>query len=349
MPTKQDLELGRAAYVIANELFRLKKGESLLVTVDSVGDFRPAEEVAKAAEAVGAKVMVAWHSTPPGYGKIADPGLPGGLKAAIPNTDAWLELNNQWLLYSTPWEEAMSGPRVRYLFMGGLNVDQLDRCVGKINWEAQEKFQNKLVGMTQNAKEMRITTPAGTDISFENDPARPVTNELRADRPGPHFLTGQMGWAPLEESIQGKIVFDGSFSGGGKADVGILESPVTLKVKDGKVTDIKGGEQAQIIKEWLQELDDSRMYNLAHVCYGYNPGAKLSGLCTEDERVWGSTEWGLGYQGPMFEAALGDAASHADGICLDSTVYMDGEKIIEDGTPVSSELADLAKKCRENF
>ncbi len=26
------------------------------------------------------------------------------------------------------------------------------------------------------------------------------------------------------------------------------------------------------------------------LCYGFSPGAQLTGLCTEDERVWGATE-----------------------------------------------------------
>ena len=45
------------------------------------------EERKKAAEAVGGKVMVAWHSTPSGYGKVADPQLPESLKKGIPAAD----------------------------------------------------------------------------------------------------------------------------------------------------------------------------------------------------------------------------------------------------------------------
>jgi 2,5-dihydroxypyridine 5,6-dioxygenase len=86
------------------------------------------------------------------------------------------------------------------------------------------------------------------------------------------------------------------------------------------------------------------MYLAAHVCYGFNPGAKLSGLCTEDERVWGSTEWGFGHQGPMFKAKNITAVSHAGGVCLKSSVWIDGQQIIDTGRVVHSELANLAKK-----
>lgn len=345
MPINQDLELAKASYIIITEMVKVKPGESVLITVDSVNDWRVAEETAKMAEAVGAKVMVGWHSTPDGYGKVADPRLPDGLKAAIPASDAWIEFNNQWLLYSTPWEVAMSNGRTRNLFLGGLDVDRVVRCIGKINMPAQVDFQNKIVEMTQKAAKMRITNAAGTDISFENHPNRPITNELTAETPGPHFLIGQIGWAPLEETINGEIVFDGSFSGGGEADLGILKSPIKLIVNKGKIMEIQGEEEAKTVKRWLEKFNDSRMYNMAHICYGFNPGAKLTGLCTEDERVWGSTEWGFGYQGPMFKGAFGEAASHADGICLNSSVWMDGKLIMDEGKLVTPKLIELAKAC----
>lgn len=349
LPFLLDLELGKTAHVVISKLCKVKPGESVLITIDDLGDWRVAEEVAKAAQAVDAKVMVAWHSTPRGYGKVGDPYLPDPLKVAIPNTDVWIELNNQWLLYSTPWEAAMKPPagekqRVRYLFLGGLSVDQIVRCVGRIDIDTQAEFQKTISDMTQKSRKMRITTPAGGDVAFENDPQRPVESELFADLPGAHFLLGQIGWAPIEETINGTIVFDGSFSGGGEADLGILKEPIKFEVKNGKAVDISGGNEADLVRKWLNKLGDPNMYCTAHVCYGFNPGARLSGLCTEDERVWGSTEWGFGYQGPMFKAKGIQAISHLDGICLNSSVWLDDKQITKEGKMLDQELAKLAKK-----
>ncbi|TKJ46213.1 leucyl aminopeptidase [Candidatus Aerophobetes bacterium Ae_b3b] len=343
MPERFELELGKASYIVAHEMCRIKKGESVILTVDSAMYFKPVVEVAKAAEAAGGKVMVAWHTTPNGYGKVADPQLPESLKKAIPAADVWIEFNNQWLLYSTPWIEAMSNERTRYLFLGGLDPERITRCIAKLDMDLQEKFQNKVVELTKKASKMRVTTPAGTDVSFENVHERPITNELRADVPGPHFLVGQIGWAPREESINGVIVFDGSFSGGGEADLGILAHPIELTIKEGRIVEVKGQDEAKKMSNWLKKLGDPNMYNLAHICYGFNPGAILTGLCTEDERVWGSTEWGNGYQGPMFEGSLGDAVSHADGICLNSTVWVDDELLLKEGKVVHPELSEIAQ------
>jgi len=343
MPEALELELGKAGHIVAFEMCRIKKGESVIITVDSVMDLRPVWEVAKAAEAAGGKVLVAYHSTPKGYAKVVDPQLPEPLKKGIPFADVWIEFNYQWLLYSTPWIEAMSNGKTRYLFLGGLEPIRITRCIARLDMDLQEKFQNKVVELTHKAKKMRVTTPAGTDISFENAPERPITNELRADVPGPHFLVGQIGWAPREESIKGIIVYDGSFSGGGEADLGILAHPIELVIKKGRITEVKGQEEAKILSNWLKKLNDPNMYNLAHICYGFNPGAILTGLCTEDERVWGSTEWGNGYQGPMFEGSLPEACSHADGICLNSTVWLDDTLLTKEGKVVHPELVDIAK------
>jgi 2,5-dihydroxypyridine 5,6-dioxygenase len=345
MPSTQDLELAVAATKVVRDLCRIKKGESLLITIDSAGCWTLAEETAKAGEALGAKVMVAWHTTPSGYGRAADPYLPDSLHAAIPNTDVWIEYNNQWLLYGSAWEKAVKSGRVRYLFLGGLNVEQIIRTIGKVDLELQEEFQNTLTEMTSNARQMRICTPAGTDVHFENLPGRPINSEGWARKPGDTtFLLGQIGWAPNEETIYGTIVFDGAFSGGGEAEIGKLREPIRLTIDKGRIQAISGGPEASFVEGWIRRLGDPMMYDIAHVCYGVNPGAKLSGLCTEDERVWGTTEWGFGNQGPNYHGSRGSATTHFDGTCLNSSVWLDGQQIMDHGQFLSPRLADLAGK-----
>ena len=51
MPEMFELEMGKAGYIVAFEMCRIKKGESVIITADSAVDFRPVEEIAKAAEA----------------------------------------------------------------------------------------------------------------------------------------------------------------------------------------------------------------------------------------------------------------------------------------------------------
>jgi len=340
-----DLELAKAADILVRELLRLKSGESLLITFDTESDWRAPLATARAAQAADAKVAVLWHTAPPGYGKTADPYLPDSLKAAIPNSDVWVEFNYEWLLYSTPWEKAMETDRVRYLCLVGMDTPMMVRCVGKVDWPSLKAFQLKITEMTQKARRMRVTTPAGTDVVFENGPDRPVLCETGfADTPGAHFLGGQIGWAPVEETINGTIVFDGSFSGGGEANLGILKEPITLGIEKGKIVKVEGGKEAKFVEAWLAGFKDPNMYNMAHICYGFNPGAKLTGVCLEDERIWGCTEWGIGYQGPMMKGKAGSAPTHADGICLYSSVWLDDVQVLKEGRVVHPELTGLAEK-----
>jgi 2,5-dihydroxypyridine 5,6-dioxygenase len=343
MPTSLDLEVAVASHKVVRDLCAVKVGESLLVTVDSAGSFRIAEEVAKAGEVAGAKVMLAWHSTPVGVGKVGEKYLPDALLAAIPNTDVWIEVNNQWLGYSTPYENALVPPRrVRYLCLDGLNEERIVRLIGKVDLRAQDAFQRKVLELTKQARMMRITTPAGTNVSFENDLKRPVISELWCHSPGAHFLLGQIAWAPIEKSINGEIVFDGAFYGGEPADLPALDEPITFHVQEGVCVEISGGAEARFVRDWIRSLNDANMYHEAHICYGFNPGARLSGICVEDERIWGVTEWGFGHQGIQFEASGVPAVSHLDGICLNSSVWQDGVHVLDRGRVVHPELVALA-------
>ena len=349
MPEFLELELAKAADFLVRHSLKVKPKESFLVTIDTETDFRSAAALARAAQALDAKVAVVWHTTPPGFGKATDPHLPEPVKAAIPKADAWIEFNNQWLLYSTPWEEAIKSKKVRYLCLGGIDVDRLVRCVGKVSWDLAGPFLSKVAEMTRRAKTVRITTSAGNDVSFRMD-GRPVVAEtMDCSVPNvcgahAHFLGGQIIWAPVEESINGKIVFDGALAGGGEAYFGTLKEPVALEIKNGKIVRVTGGTEAKVFEKWLAKLNDQNMYNLAHVCYGFNPGAKLTGVTVEDERVWGCTEWGIGYQSWYYngKGVPVSAISHADGICLNSSVTLDGTPVTTEGLVVHPDLVELA-------
>jgi leucyl aminopeptidase (aminopeptidase T) len=344
MSTLYEFELGKAAKILVEELFKIKSGEEFIITFDTESDVRVVEATARATFAAGAKPVVMWLASPLGVGKAADPMLPmKTLTAALKEADAWVEFNNQWLLYSTPWDVAMEENRkLRYLCLVGMDTDMMIRCIGRVDYPTLFKFQSKVVEMTKKAKKMRVTTPAGTDVSFKNVSDRPVTLESGyADTPGPHFLSGQIGWAPDFESINGVIAFDGSLV----PPVGLLKEPVKLHVKAGNVEKIEGGKEAVQFEAWLKSFNDPNMLRLAHICYGFHPGAKLTGNILEDERVWGCTEWGLGNVGPMYLPPTGKkAASHTDGICLNSSVWLDDAQLTDKGKVVHAELTGLAKK-----
>jgi len=344
MPQFYEYELNKAAHKLASEMFKLKEGETFAITADTESDPRVVEATAAAAFAAGAKPMVIWTASPLGVGKAADPMLPvEALTAVLNNADAWVEFNNEWLLYSTPYEKAMKeNKKLRHLCLVGMNVDMMVRIIARVDLPTLEKFQDKLIAMTKAAKHIKMTTPAGGNVEFDNDPKRPIICEVGyADTPGSHMLGGQIGWSPSFKSINGIIAFDGSVV----PPIGLVKAPIKLHVKEGKIEKIEGKEDARLFETWLKSFKDPLMSRMAHVCYGVNPGARLTGNIVEDERVWGCTEWGIGYVGQMLTGGEPiPAPSHTDGICLNTSIWLDGKQIFDNGRVVDPDLSKLAKK-----
>ena len=324
----------------------LKEGETCVITADTESDQRVVNATATASFICGAKPMVITIPAPLGVGKAADPELPQEvLTAALKETEAWIEFNNKWLLYSTPYDIALAeNKRLRHVCLVGMNSEMMVRCIGRVDHAILGKFLARLLELTIKTKQWRFTTPAGEDIEFESSAD---TNRIYgmddgyAKEPGSHMMAGQIGWTPEWDTINGTIVFDGSIS----PPLGLLSEPVTLRIKKGRVERIEGGKEARQFEDWLKSFEDPQMFVLAHVCWGFNPGARLTGDVLEDERVWGATEWGLGNIGSCLVQPDGiPAASHSDGICLNTSAWLDGEQLLREGEVVHPALAGLAKK-----
>jgi len=336
-------ELAKAAMTLTRDMLCLQEGETIAVTADTQADMEVVHAVAAAAHTLGAKPMVIILASPLGVGKAADPMLPlEPLTAVLSTVDTWVELNQQWLLYSTPYEKAMNvNKKLRHVNMVGMTVEMLVRLVGRVKTPLLAKFLHTVTDWTQNANEMRITTPAGNDLSFKMFPKDRIVlcDDGMADTPGSHYLAGQICFFPDYPSINGRLVFDGTITPPG----GLVDEPVVLEVEGGFVKKISGGKKATEFRSWLESFKDPNMFHLAHGCYAFHPGAKLTGNVIEDERVWGATEWGLGYVSPIDVPPNGiNAKSHTDGICLNSSVWIDGVQVLDKGKVIHPEIKTLA-------
>ncbi|MFW6038493.1 MAG: aminopeptidase [Candidatus Saliniplasma sp.] len=342
-----DFELGKSGRTLVRDIMEVKEGDNVVITADTNSN----EEVVKATAAevftAGGKPLVVWNATPEGVGKAADDMLPQKtLAGALKEADVWIEFNEQWLLYSTVFDKTMeANDQIRYICLVEMNPDMMVRTIGRVDIPKLAKFLKLAAKKTGDAKKVKVTTPAGTHLEFENHPEREmIVHTGDVIRGKSAMLPGQISWAPKFETINGTLVFDGSLV----PPIGLLDNPIKLTIEKGKVVDIDGGREAQQFKNWLESFDDENMYQLAHISYGFNPGAKLTGNIVEDERIWGGTEWGIGNVGSKLlserEGGI-DAASHCDGICVNSSVWLDGEQLLDEGTVVNfPELEKLAKE-----
>lgn len=337
-----DYELQKAADTLIKDVFAVKKGETVVLTGDSLSCRPVIDAVASSVYAAGGLPMILTFPAPDGVGQAADPKLPiEPLTAAVSNCDVWIEFNQKWLLYSTPYQRAIAtNKKLRYMCLVEFTEDVLIRTLSDIDIAKLRNFMEAAAERNRHAKEIRMTTPAGTDVSFTTDPRHVVSVDAGdATKSGVYMMLGQLNVVPEFGSVNGTIVFDGTVTPplGRSPDV-----PVKLTVKDSVIEKIEGGSDAAEYERWLRDFDDPGMLKMAHVAYGFNPGAKLSGNVVEDERVWGVTEWGIGYVSPTVGGPDGQAAkSHTDGICLNSSVWLDGKQMMHEGTVIDPELAKL--------
>jgi len=340
-----EFELGKAAHVLINEMCQVKKGETVILTADTESDPRVVNAVAQAVFTVGAKPLVMWMATPPGPGAMVDDFLPSeSILAAVLQTDCWIEFNRQYINYSNLMETAVKlNKKLRYMILPAMVVDVFVRLFARVEQAPVADFVEKLANMTKAAKRVRITSAVGQDVEFNNHPDRPVLAETgRCHVPCIRNLNGQIAWTPDLDSVNGVIVFDGSLV----PQIGILEQPVKVYLENGVIQKTEGGRQAKQFEEYLNSFDHPQMMRPAHVCYGFHPGAKITGQVGEDERVWGCTQWGFGAIGSFLLPPDGiPAPSHIDGITMSSSVWLDGVQIMDRGTVIDPELKALAAKC----
>ena len=275
-------ELESAAKKLIEEIFAVRPGETVTITTDYDSNMTVTRAVADAAQNAGAHAVIIQCPTPGSVGKAADPDLPVEvLSAALSATDVWIEFNHQWLLYSTPYERAtVENKKLRYMCLVDFNEDLLIRTVGRVDTPQLQIFMRRVAELTRNAKTMHVTTPAGTDVRFEIDPVHYVACDCGdASFPAVHMLTGQINVVPRFGSIQGTIVFDGCVT----PPFGrIPDEPIRLTVEDGIITAVDGGDDARTYEAYLRNFNDPGMLKMAHISYGFNPGAQLTGNIVED-------------------------------------------------------------------
>ncbi|MEL7568680.1 MAG: aminopeptidase [Dehalobacterium sp.] len=339
-----EYELGKAADVLVNELFKVREGETFVITADSKSDERVVNATARSIFAAGGKPMIIWTATPYGPGKQTDDFLPSeSIRAALLKADCWIEYNTMYLLYSETYEiVAKNNKNLRFLCLPAMHTDVFVRLFARTDHAALKALLDAVVEKIKKAKHVRITTPAGEDVEFDNHPDHPVNSRNGyADKPGTHMLSGMVSWAPDLDTVNGVIVFDGSLV----PQFGVLETPVKVYMKNGVIDRVEGGRIAEEWEKYMRSFNHPQMLRPAHVCCGFHPQAKLTGQIGEDERLWGGSQWGFGAVGSFLIPPAGiPAPSHIDGTCLNASIYLDGVQITNNGQIVDPDLQEYAKK-----
>jgi aminopeptidase len=205
---------------------------------------------------------------------------------------------------------------VRIATMPGITLQMM--CSGGItaDYSAIRDTTADLRSQLDHAAEIRVSSDLGTDIVFDVDGCTWHEDHGICHEPGSstNLPAGEVFVAP--NSSEGVYVVDGSMGG-----MGILESPLTITIKNGQATDITG-DRADELRNMLDRAGPLAR-NLAELGIGTNPAARLIGNVLEDEKVAGTIHIALG-DNSTFGGSV-TAGIHLDGIITGPVVFIDGE------------------------
>lgn len=183
----------------------------------------------------------------------------------------------------------------------------------------------KLTKLMNKTNLIRVTAPNGTDISMSIKGRKTIPSKGLFHNKGEsgNLPTGEAFAAPIEGKSEGVFVADGSFAG-----IGVLKTPIKVKVEKGLATEITGGDEANKLINMLEKFG-SKGRNIAEIGIGTNDKVKLSGILLEDEKKLGTVHIALGDNKSM--GGNVNVPIHLDGVILKPTVYFDGKIIMQNG------------------
>ena len=203
----------------------------------------------------------------------------------------------------------------------------------------------------EKTREVRVTSPAGTDLSYRCGEYPVMSQYGMADEPGrfDHWGVGLLHTFPNEGSAQGRVVI-------APGDVVILpycryvQDAITLEIRDGHIVSIEGGLDAALMRDWLGEgkvgEGDKDPYALSHLGWGLNPQCRwdalaLYGDAPERSRAAARSFPGnfLFSTGPNTQGGgKRTTRGHYDVPMRNCTIALDGNVVVKDGRIVDPRM-----------
>ncbi len=172
--------------------------------------------------------------------------------------------------------------------------------------------------LVKNADLIEVESKSGTKIKFSVAGRKWEKDDGTVEPGGVGNLpAGEVYVAPVENSANGKIVFD---------YIELAKGKLELILENGEVKEMKGD------KEKLQRIFDDVGYKakiIAEFGIGCNPKSKTIQNKLENEKVYGTVHFALGNNTGF--GGINEVAFHEDGVVDEPTVTVDRRLIIRNG------------------
>jgi len=242
---------------------------------------------------------------------------PACVAAAMASADVVVAATSRSLSHTSARKRACeAGARVAS--MPGITPEMLRSGAMLADYSQVRELAERVAEVLSRGERIRIRSPSGTDFEASIAGRKGMADTGMIHRPGDfgNLPAGEGFIAPVEESCSGVVAFDCSFSG-----IGVLEEPLVLRVERGRLLNPPAALEEAFRSEssrWVAEIG-----------IGTNPSAVLRGNVLEDEKVLGTVHVAFG-DNHTFGGRV-EAEVHLDGVLSAPDVWVDGEKLVEEG------------------
>ena len=191
---------------------------------------------------------------------------------------------------------------------------------------AIREVAERLADVLRGAREVRVTSPAGTDVSMSvagREPKGWLTGVCRNPGEISALPGGEVSFPPVEGTTSGTVVVEHVMT-----DLGPLSHPISWTVTGGEAVAFSGGPDARRLDEVIDGIPNAR--NIAELGIGLNPAARLDRGITEAKKRAGTAHMALGDNAGGY-GGLVESPVHLDGLILGVSVAVDGALVIEAG------------------
>jgi hypothetical protein len=275
------------------------------------GDPTPAAlEAARGADAIVALTTTALNSGTPGLKQIR---LEGG--GGSGRTPIWL--------------------------MEEITVEILTEGGGRANEKDVEDIcdtQRRIGAIYDKTKMLHVTSKSGTDLTADVSGMppdyfakrwgkMPFTRDAKTGRLGAGtWPFGEIHIEPKPGTANGTVVWDTT----AHFPPGRWDNPVTLTIKNGRVTSIDGGTEADQIKDYLEKFGDEKSFDVGgEIALGTNPFCQpRTGMMRSEKKRKGAMHFGIGTGADRAEIF---STLRLEGITDRVTIVADNTVVCQDG------------------
>ncbi|MFQ6107486.1 MAG: aminopeptidase [Thermoplasmata archaeon] len=214
----------------------------------------------------------------------------------------------------------------------GFSIERWRQAVSEaidVDYDKMVELGRKIAEILAGAKEVRITSESGTDIRFRMAGRRVhiedgVVDEhdIAGGRPFTTLPTGYVSVAPLEDSAEGRVLFDCP-----QAALGRMIEGLEWTFVGGKLESYSARQHVEAFRSLLDPGKGPKD-RIARFSIGINPNAQVIGYF-DDQTVLGTASIGIGDN--LSLGGENDSTFDFAGTMLHPTVEVDGRVILDKG------------------